>query len=235
MFCRVLRQIGQGSIEAGVREVIRSTSFQANVSTILDIPLPVLAEELAHLPQCDPAEGQIDLGKMYSHLVAGTAEATVDAEEELEHLTIFKWCANLYVITILMNLSSAVIFAHDWSRAGHRITQKYSVFSLTADREISPIASIIGSPAVCVNTGSNVLSRYDEGNKGFLDLDDLKRVLHDLGMLEGHRDKDHYVASQLAMASKSAPNTLSPSEFSSYYSSLVFAGAHTSPVPSSMY
>jgi hypothetical protein len=68
--------------------------------------------------------------------------------------------------------------------------------------------------------------RYDDGSKGFLDLSDLKCALHDLGLLDAVRDKDHFAASQFALADKSRTATLSLPEFSAYYSSLVFAGAH---------
>jgi hypothetical protein len=66
--------------------------------------------------------------------------------------------------------------------------------------------------------------RYDEGSKGFLDFADLKRVLHDLGLLDSVRDKEHFVTSQFALADKSRASALSLPEFSAYYSSLVFAG-----------
>lgn len=50
-------------------------------------------------------------------------------------------------------------------------------------------------------------------------------MLFDLGMMEGVRNRDHYVAAQLQMADKSQSGTLSVEEFSAYYSSLVLAGA----------
>lgn len=71
-----------------------------------------------------------------------------------------------------------------------------------------------------------LVCRYDENKKGFLDMTDLRSVLLDLGMMEGVRNRDHYVAAQLQMADKSQSGTLSVEEFSSYYSSLVLAGVH---------
>jgi Ca2+-binding EF-hand superfamily protein len=68
------------------------------------------------------------------------------------------------------------------------------------------------------------MCRYDEGEKGFLDMSDLRSVLHDVGLLEGVRNRDQYVAAQLQMADKTHSGTLSLDEFSLYYSSLVLAG-----------
>jgi hypothetical protein len=51
-------------------------------------------------------------------------------------------------------------------------------------------------------------------------------VLHALGMLAAVQDKEQFVAAQLALAAPRTPGRLTFEEFSSYYASLQFAGAH---------
>lgn len=68
-------------------------------------------------------------------------------------------------------------------------------------------------------------SRYDDGGKGFLDRGDLRRVLADLGLLDDVQDKEQFVASQFALADRAQSAALSLPDFSTYYDSLVFAGA----------
>jgi hypothetical protein len=93
--CSVLKQLGSGSVATGVVVVARDASAQFSAATTLGVEQRVLADELARLPKAGGKGGaDVDLAKMYSHLVAGkAAHATMMSDTE-HHRGIFSWCAH---------------------------------------------------------------------------------------------------------------------------------------------
>lgn len=90
--CRVLRQVGNGSVADGVNAAVCNPSVQNSVATVLGIPLQRLVEDLAQLPAGDNGGAQVDISKMYCHLVSDISAPVVAEEEFNEHRAIFNWC-----------------------------------------------------------------------------------------------------------------------------------------------
>jgi hypothetical protein len=96
----VLRQLGNGSIAEGVAETVRNTTAQNSMAAVLGVAFTTLTEELAQLPAGDGGGAQVDLSKMYSHLVAGSSADVVLDEDLNEHRAIFNWYAQAAVTSL---------------------------------------------------------------------------------------------------------------------------------------
>lgn len=89
--CRVLKQLGSGSVASGVSAVTRDPSAQYSVATTLGVEKHVLLEELSRLPRGNKGAADVDLAKMYTHLSGGRGATRMSDSEH--HRSIFAWCA----------------------------------------------------------------------------------------------------------------------------------------------
>jgi hypothetical protein len=95
---RVLKQLGSGSIAAGICTTVKDTSAQVNVASILSVEQRLLADELARLPRSKPGTADVDLAKMYDRLkaVPMRRNSRPVSPEFDQHHDVFMWCAFLF-------------------------------------------------------------------------------------------------------------------------------------------
>jgi hypothetical protein len=93
----VLKQLGSGSIAAGVYATVKDASSQVNVARILSVEQRLLADELARLPRSKPGTADVDLAKMYDRLKAvPMRRSSLPVSPEFDqHRDVFMWCVIL--------------------------------------------------------------------------------------------------------------------------------------------
>jgi hypothetical protein len=91
--CRLLRQVGNGSVSDGVITAARNPSVQSDMAAVLGIPLQHLVEDLAQLRLADNGGGQVDISSLYCQLATDSSVPVVAESELNEQRAIFNWYA----------------------------------------------------------------------------------------------------------------------------------------------
>jgi hypothetical protein len=90
--CRVLKQLGTGSVAGGVAAVARESSAQYSAASVLGVDKHLITEELSRLPKASKGGSDVDLAKLYSHLIGGKVASPAHAADSAHHRSIFEWC-----------------------------------------------------------------------------------------------------------------------------------------------